>query len=481
LKHLRLLAVSATAVAIAFAVPAAASTASARSGPDGWGNAIQVPGTAALNTADNAQVNAVSCVSAGNCLVGGFYTPGRVVGAHVGLPFVAQEVNGTWHNAIEVPGGFTSSWQEQVSAISCTSPGNCVIGMSGAHLLTDREVNGVWQKAVQLPGIAQLTTGTRGASISTLSCGAPGNCSLGGSYSIKSGDMRAFLASETGGVWGNAFNVAGTNVRGGDGVVDKISCRSAGNCSAGGGTDAAWDGLNVPPDRAFVVDEVNGKWQQSIYVPGLAALHSADSEAYSVSCGAPGDCSAAGFYIHDNGYHEAFVASEVHGTWQNAIEVPGTSGLNTGDDGDALDISCSKPGYCSVGGDYAVGANATVEPFVGTEVNGKWENAIEVPGIGPLNPGGFAMVNLISCASPGNCGATGVAATGGSNSHFYPILIDQVNGTWHAMAVPGLAALSHGSSGTLGQISCGAPDSCVTGGGYDQTANTSKAFIVTRR
>ncbi len=65
-----------------------------------WGTAIEVPGTAALNTGGNAQIDSVSCASAGNCSAGGFYTDSS---GH-GQAFVVSEVNGKWGKAEEVPG-----------------------------------------------------------------------------------------------------------------------------------------------------------------------------------------------------------------------------------------------------------------------------------------------------------------------------------------------------------------------------------------
>jgi hypothetical protein len=49
-------------------------TGVAAAAPGGtWGSAREVPGTATLNHR-YAQVNSVSCASAGNCAAGGFYT-----------------------------------------------------------------------------------------------------------------------------------------------------------------------------------------------------------------------------------------------------------------------------------------------------------------------------------------------------------------------------------------------------------------------
>jgi hypothetical protein len=109
---------------LATAVPASAAPLSGGT----WGNAEELPGIAALNTGGTAQVDTLSCASAGNCSVGGYYTDS----SDHEQAFVADETDGTWGNAEEVPGtaalntrGFAS-----VMSVSCTSPGNCSAGGS---------------------------------------------------------------------------------------------------------------------------------------------------------------------------------------------------------------------------------------------------------------------------------------------------------------------------------------------------------------
>ena len=41
-----------------------------------WGNAVEVPGTAALNSGGHAVVYSVSCGAAGDCAAGGSYLDG---------------------------------------------------------------------------------------------------------------------------------------------------------------------------------------------------------------------------------------------------------------------------------------------------------------------------------------------------------------------------------------------------------------------
>jgi hypothetical protein len=88
------------------------------------GTAIEVPGTAALNTGGSARVLSVSCPSAGNCVAGGQYRGG----AGDAEAFVAAEVNGVWYNAIKVAATATLSAgrNAQVNSVSCPPAGNCV-------------------------------------------------------------------------------------------------------------------------------------------------------------------------------------------------------------------------------------------------------------------------------------------------------------------------------------------------------------------
>jgi hypothetical protein len=68
--------------------------------PGTWDNATDVPGTAALNAGGNAGTNSISCSSSGNCSAGGSYYDGSALSQ----AFVVNETNGTWGNAVEVPG-----------------------------------------------------------------------------------------------------------------------------------------------------------------------------------------------------------------------------------------------------------------------------------------------------------------------------------------------------------------------------------------
>jgi hypothetical protein len=110
--------------------------------------------------------------------------------------------------------------------------------------------------------------------------------------------------------------------------------------AAGSYTDAAG---NLLP---FVADEKNGTWGPELVIPGLGG-HT--SEAGSVSCPAAGDCAADGFSVN-GGIVEPFIAEQTNGTWGQANSVAGIPELNLGKNAGATSISCAAPGSCSASG-----------------------------------------------------------------------------------------------------------------------------------
>ena len=276
----------------------------------GWGTAQPVPGLAALNTGHDAVVNQMSCPSAGNCGAGGFYSTSSAQEA-----FVVSETNGTWGTAQEIPGmaALDRGQGSAVSALSCGSAGNCsavgfYAGLTGVEAFVADEINGTWGTAEEVPGTAALNKGGN-ASTDSVSCASAGNCSAGGSYEDGSFHDQAFVVDETNGTWGTAQEVPGfaaLSKGGGQAAINSLSCASAGNCSAGGFYPGTFSTF-----QAFVVTEKNGTWGKAEQVPGIAALNKGGiASIHSVSCGATGNCSAGGFYKDSSGHQQAFVVSQ---------------------------------------------------------------------------------------------------------------------------------------------------------------------------
>ena len=165
----------------------------------------------------------------------------------------------------------------------------------------------------------------------------------------------------SGGTWGTAQEVPGIAAlnQHGDAQITSLSCASAGNCSAGG----VYDGTPTS-GQVFVVSQVNGTWHAAIKVPGTAALNQGgNAEITSVSCGSVGNCSVGGDYRDSSGNFQVFVASQAHGTWHTAIEVPGTAALNQGGNAGIGSVTCATAGNCSAGGNYK-DSSGLIQAFV---------------------------------------------------------------------------------------------------------------------
>jgi hypothetical protein len=461
------------------AVPPASSPARA--------TAQEVPGTATLNQGGAAEIDSVSCASAGDCSAGGYYSDS----SNNTQLFVVSEVNGTWQQAEEVPGtaaldqgGNGADVNADVNSVSCASAGDCSAGgyyadgSGNQQALVVSQVNGAWQQAEEVPGTAALNKEGE-AEVESVSCASAGDCSAGGSYLDGSGNEQAFVVSEVNGAWQNAQEVSGTaalnqgRVPGAE--IESVSCASAGNCSAGGYYN---NGARL---QLLVVSEVKGTWQQAEEVPGTAALNQGGKAAnlnagvHSVSCASAGNCSAGGYYTDHSGHQQAFVVSEVDGAWQNAQEAPGTAALNRGGGRGAEieSVSCASAGDCSAGG-YYTDHSGHQQAFVVSQVDGAWRKAEEVPSSDALNQGG-GVVSSVSCASAGNCSAGGFYGDVVGVSRAF--LVSEVNGTWQqAEEIPGTATLNQ-KSADVNSVSCASAGDCSAGGYYTDSSGNQQAFV----
>jgi hypothetical protein len=188
-------------------------------------------------------------------------------------------------------------------------------------------------------------------------------------------------------------------------------------------------------------------WGSAEEVPGTALLNKGgDAQVNAVSCVRAGDCGAGGYYTGRLGYRRAFVVSERNGRWLRAQELPGLAALNAGGNAQVSAVSCPRAGDCAAGGSYLDGSGGT-QGFVVSQRNGRWLRAQEVPGLAALNVGGDAVVDSVSCAAAGNCGAGGSYQSSASPSSLtgdYPVqafVASERSGRWApAQEVPGTAS-----------------------------------------
>lgn len=380
-----------------------------------WSNAIKVPGTTSLNTGHYAKVTTLSCGSAGNCEAGGSYVSGTTSATRRREAFVVSEKNGVWHNAIKVPGtaSLNTGGSAELNSVSCASAGNCSAGgwyTDGSRHLEAFVVskkNGSWGKAIKVPGTGTLKA--HSAWVNSVSCATAGNCVAGGYYMDGKNHQQAFVVSENNGIWRTAMKVPGTATPNtAVAAVNSISCASVGNCTAGGYYLNGTHPLQV-------VSEKNGVWGLAKRLAGTPTFNLSSAYVTSVSCATAGNCVAGGYYAQPRSPRiRAFVASQTNGVWGNAIDVPGLAALNTGDLANVQSVSCASVGNCEAGGYYFDGSSH-YQVFVVDETSGVWGAAHEIPGTAGLNAGGHAWVRSVSCAKASGSCAIGGFYSDGSN------------------------------------------------------------------
>ena len=251
-----------------------------------WGKAEKVPGIAALSKGSQAQI------LAGNCSAGGYYVRPPGAGTRA---FVVSQKNGRWGEALPVPR------MGEVRSLSCASAGNC---SAGGGFFAVSEKKGTWGKTEEVPGLAAL--GPPG--IMSVSCGAAGDCGAGGWYSAGDSADQGFVVSQDNGTWGKAKEVPGLAALspGGPAFVVSVSCGAAGNCSAGGSYAS-----RSRRQQGFVVSQDNGVWGKAEGVPGLAILNKDGfAQINSVSCASASSCSAGRSYLGPARVSRAFVVSK---------------------------------------------------------------------------------------------------------------------------------------------------------------------------
>jgi hypothetical protein len=276
-----------------------------------WRTAQEVPGLPALNTGWNASVAALSCGSPSNCAAAGTYNDASGQQA-----FVAGEVHGVWGTAEEVPGtaALNDAGNAQVYSVSCARDGYCAVGGTyetspeespfASPFVADRR-NGRWHAAVALGGPASGLDGFD-TDLYSVSCPSAGSCvAVGGTDGFccdAQGDAydEAFVATQTKGVWSGADLLRGSWAQG---FAYSVSCPSAGNCGLGG------DGGVGLYGGAFVASETNGRWAKAEQVSGMAPLEAFGAGLNSVSCPSAGHCTAAGTYQDGNNEAQAFVTA----------------------------------------------------------------------------------------------------------------------------------------------------------------------------
>ena len=280
-----------------------------------WGRAQETALPPDTNVDPYVDINQVACTHAGNCVAVGSYISQD--NATEGL--IITEVNGAWKSATAavLPGNASAYPSALLSEVTCVSTNNCTaVGTytdvtGGVEGMTVTETHATWARglAMTMPSGAAANPHTFFYGYGGLACSSIGNCSAGGQYLVGTSTYEGFFINEVKGTWQSATEMAlpaGAQMAGRNGGVVAVSCRSAGNCSAG----AAY--LDASSEyQALVINEVGGQWEAGLKItlPTGNNTVGVDGGVYGLICHATGPCTATGSYLKTLTNYEGFTVT----------------------------------------------------------------------------------------------------------------------------------------------------------------------------
>lgn len=396
------------------------------------------------------QLQALSCASSGNCSAIGGYDDG--LGDSQAL--LVTEARGKWQPAVEAraPVGaaiepFKLSDGGGLTDVSCAAPGDCTaIGRytdahRADHGVLFNESRGHWGTGVrlQLPVNAVAPPKPKSETIDLLglagiSCSSVGNCVAVGTYETNAEVWDPLIVAEHGGHWSRAIEAplpAGAPIEGQNAVLLSINCNHTGACSAAG--------EYVDPSGHQQSLLVSGSGDSWTAAPTPAAPSDANSDPNiipsSISCAATGACAAVGTYINPLQNSLGLLLNEAGGQWGGGtgatLPADAAPAGTVGDQTVVLSsVACPQSGSCTAVGWY-FDNDENGQGLIVTQNAGSWQPGVEVT-LPPNAVGGLekqsAGLDWISCASLGNCLATGVYTDIGYNSQ--GLLLSESGGTW---------------------------------------------------
>ncbi len=334
-----------------------------------WGTGVELALPGDAHADPSTVLDQIACSSAGNCTAIGTYNDSTKA-------VMVTEADGSWGAGVApaLPANAHVPNASALSSVSCTTDGTCVAvgayedNAQNSQPVIWTETAGPWGTGVEVSLPADAATGEQSAELDSVSCPSPGNCSAFGSYIDGSGGDELLLMTETAGSWAPPVEAqlpANAATPHSYANLLAISCASAGNCSAVGGycaigkcgkfNNKASGGAG---NRGLAFTETAGQWGRGVEVrlPADALATGPMQYIDSISCTAPGDCTAAGAYNawnHGRDGTRLVLLTEIEGKWSKGVAP--TLPTNADAHQETLPIttvSCVAPGDCAVSGSY---------------------------------------------------------------------------------------------------------------------------------
>ena len=359
---------------------------------------------------------------------------------------VAASSTLTWAIA---PSPNTSSTQNNdLSAVSCTSPTACVSVGAFNNGTNDQTLVETWNGTTWAITPSPNTSPTQNNNLNAVSCPSPKTCVAVG-YSYDGTRFRTLIETWDGTAWTITSSPDTSSTM--HDILNGVSCTSSSACVAVGRYESDTN------ERTLIETWDGTAWSIAVSPNASTTM---PNVLESVSCTSPRACTSVGYY--SDGSNDLTLVEAWDGTaWSiTPSPNPSTTGFNFLDG-----VSCTMPTRCvAVGGYGPKGDYLTlIEAWDGTA----WTVMVS-PNVPAAQSDGL---DAVSCTSLTSCVAVG-SHSDGSNDQ---TLVETWDGTaWSITPSPNP---STSQSNYLAGVSCSSPAACAAAGVSNNGTNDQTLIL----
>ena len=377
---------------------------------------------------------------------------------------------------------------------ACTALGTANLPDGSQDVTVTSSSGGEWATGQVLafaPGTVGVPPYAEGRSIA---CASPGNCAAVGWFFDARGSRQAFVATQSGGVWGRATPVrfaAGAQSTPNVAIATSVACPAPGACTAVGGYQDP-----TGSTRTFTVSSSGGTWgtARPVIFPAASEAASRHEEPADVACVSTTRCTITGSYVDAADHRQAFWSQLSGSTWSTAQTVtfaPGTTAPNPSASFNGLfslgagrHLDCSATGRCSAVGFFAAaggGAQIFAVPLDGAGAG----QAVSLSASLRAPVQNLRLSSAISCTGVDECTMVGFQLGFGSTGVALRVIgATSTAGVWspatelpldHEVTVSGPDQINAGLD-----VSCAAVGECSVVGVFANANRGLESLVITR-
>jgi hypothetical protein len=431
--------------------------------------------------------NQTSCGSPGSCVAVGYYEDTAASTDAVVQPIT----NGAPGTAVEVtlPANAETgpSQDAELNAISCWSAGSCVAVGYYNDALGDEQAlvvpisNGVVGVGIEVSLPTNAASTSMDTSLNGVSCWSSGSSSSSGSCiavgnypDAAHGNSQGLVVPISSGVVGAGIEVSlpANSASATSSDLADVSCWSAGSCLAVGNygdNHGNYEALTVPFGNGLVENGLEAA------EPGNGLPSGSQNAGLSyVDCPAAGSCVASGYYIDSSHYDQLMVVPFANSAPGGGAEITLPSGAVNGT-GNINGLSCLSFASCDAVGAYD---NSQGEQPLITPIASGAPGASVVPAL-PSDVAASAQnttLTGVSCSVSGSCLAVGYYK---NSSAKYASLAVTVAGSsvGAATRVPAPSESSSTPYAGLDSVGCSSSGSCAALGDEYNPSNVYAPYV----